>query len=301
MTPQKSVGASTKGFVSVLLAALIFGLYPAALRGVYADGGNAVAMLVLMTVTRALGLAGYCFAKREPLFRTNEDRKQALIGGAFQACSIIGIFLSLLYIPGPLMIIVVFTHTLMLLFFMAWRGEIKLGFVNVTTTLIALLGLTFVLDVWHVQSGAHWLGFALAFMSALATLSRLYVYGHQTQERHPIVVGAENFLVAAILTLPALFFETPHLPVSLIGNIYVLIGAASLTFGSFFMFWGISFLGAFQYSLIAKVEPIFTSLFSALLLGEVLKTEQYAGIILVTGSLAAYQLLSCKKKLFELR
>jgi drug/metabolite transporter (DMT)-like permease len=202
--------------------------------------------------------------------------------------------LSLLYIPGPLAIIIVFTHTLMLLFFMAWRGEIKLDVLNIMTTISALFGLTLVLDIWHLQSKTHWIGMGLAFITALSAVSRFYVYGKQTRERHPIVVGAENFLVAAILTLLVLLFQTPKLPSSMSGYAFVIVSCASIAFANFCMFYAISILGSFQYSLMAKLEPIFTSLFSVLLLKEILGLHQYFGIGLVVGSLAGYQFLRHK-------
>jgi len=85
--------------------------------------------------------------------------------------------------------------------------------------------------------------------------------------------------------MPALFFQMPRLPATLTGDAYVLLSCLSFTFGTFFMFWGISLLGSFQYSLMCKIEPIFTSIFSVLLLNEVLSAHQYGGIALVLASL----------------
>jgi|GEM_PF-1094525 drug/metabolite transporter (DMT)-like permease len=283
------------GLMCAALAALTYGLYPPASRAVYADGGNAVLLVIVMTWARGLGMGLYCALTRKPLFQTREDMKQGIIGGALQACSVFGIMFALLYIPGPLVIIIVYTHTLMLLFFMAWKGEIRLDGINIATTIMALFGLTLVLDLWHSQPEANWIGMGLAFMSALVAVGRLYVYGHQTQKRHPIVVGAENFLIAAVLTLPALFFQMPHLPASLTGDACLIAICASVIVANFCMFWGISLLGSFQYSLMAKLEPIFTSFFSVLLLNEVLSLHQYVGIALVTGSLAAYQIAQKRK------
>ncbi len=287
------------GVITAILASAVFGLYPATSRAVYADGGNAAAVILATAWARGLGLALYCLFARQRIFQTREDNKQAVIGGFFQACSNLGIFLALLYIPGPLVIIIVFTHTLMLLFYMAWRGEIKLDFLNIATTIVALLGLSFVLDIWHVQAKAHWIGMGLAFISALATVSRLYVYGHQTQVRPPIAVGAENLLVAAFLLLAVALFQAPHFPDTFMGNVYVAESCLSLTLGSFLMFWGISLLGSFQYSLMCKIEPVFTALFSVFLLNEVLGLYQYIGMALVLGSLAAYQIVCQKRRAKE--
>ena len=46
----------------------------------------------------------------------------------------------------------------------------------------------------------------------------------------------------------------------------------------------------------AKLEPIFTSLFSVWMLNEILSVHQYFGIVLVVSSLAVYQILRRAKK-----
>ncbi|MDD4617267.1 MAG: DMT family transporter [Alphaproteobacteria bacterium] len=282
------------GLVVAFFACIVYGVYPAASRAFYADGGNAVGMAVTSACLRGLCLAAWCLFRHIPMFRTAEDRKQALIGGFFQACSNLGIFFALLYIPGPLVIIIVFTHTLMLLFFMAWRGEIKLDVLNISSTVIALVGLTLVLDLWRTQPKGNWIGIGFALISAFATVSRLYVYGKQTQTRNALAVGAENFLFAAGFVALSAFFEPPALATTVTGNIHLALSCLSLVAGTFLMFIGIAKLGAFQYSLMCKMEPIFTSIFSVLLLGEVLSAHQYVGIALVLGSLAAYQI--CRKE-----
>ncbi len=280
------------GLLFAILGAILYGIYPPAARAVYQDGANAALVIIFMTFARGLSMALFCLRSRLPMFQTHDDCKQALIGGAFQACTTGSIFLSLLYIPGPLTIMIVFMHTLMLLFFMAARGEIKLNAVNISTTIVALLGLTLVLDVWQPQPGSHWIGMGLAFFAAIMCVGRQHAYGAQTATRNPIVVGAENFLVAAAITCVALFFEMPRLPQTLTGLFYLIVTCASVVLATFSMFFGIAILGAFQYSLMAKLEPLFTSLFSVLFLKEILSLSQYFGMALLIGSLAAYQLLS---------
>ena len=237
----------------------------------------------------------YCAAARKPLFGTREDIKQALIGGAFQTASVLCVFSALLYLSGPIVIIIMFSHTLMLLFFMAWRGEVKLDAATVTATVAALAGLSLVIDLWHPQPSGSWIGIGLSFLGALATVSRMYVYGHQTKTRNPAVVGAENFLVAALFSSFIALAVSLHLPVSSRGFIWLGVSSASMAFGTFCMFYGIAMLGAFRYSLFCKIEPIFTSLFSVWFLGEVLKPQQYMGIAVVVGSLALFQIYEQKR------
>jgi drug/metabolite transporter (DMT)-like permease len=48
--------------------------------------------------------------------------------------------------------------------------------------------------------------------------------------------------------------------------------------------------------MVVKTEPIFTALFSALLLSEVLNADQYAGIAAVIASLGAYQIMEQRRQ-----
>lgn len=62
------------------------------------------------------------------------------------------------------------------------------------------------------------------------------------------------------------------------------------------MFYAIAILGAFQWSLITKLEPISTALYAYLVLGELLRPSQYAGMGLVLVSLGLYQLWASREK-----
>lgn len=284
------------GLLIAVFAAVAYGVWPAAVRGMYANGANPVFALLVMTWMRGLSMAIFCLATRKPMFSSPRDIRQGITGGIFQAITLISVYLALTYISGPLMIIIIFSHTLMLLFYMAWRGEIRLDAFTVVTTAIALAGLSLVLDLWHKQPSGNWWGILLSFIGALATVSRLYVYGHQTQERHPIVVGAENFMTAAILVSFAVFYELPHAPTAT-GWGYALLGGVALSAATAAMFYGIMLMGSFRWSLLAKMEPVFTSLFSAYFVNEVLALRQYVGIAIVLSSLTLYQIVDYRRKM----
>jgi len=284
------LSATQLGILLAIASAVIMGVHAPAERGVFADGGNVALVMVVTTWARALVLALFCCVTRKALYQSREDTKQAFIGGAFQTLSIFCTFSALYYLPAPLVIIIIYSHALMLLFFMAWRREIKLDVTTVLTTISALGGLSFVLDLWHPQSSANWLGIGLSFMAALATVSRVYVYGHQTKTRNPAVVGAENFLVAAPLASLIVLVSPLQMPASTVGYMWLGLASVVLALGSFCIFYGISLIGAFRNSLFMKIEPVFTCLFSVWFLNEVLKPQQYLGIAVVVGSLVIYQI-----------
>ncbi len=292
------------GILVSIASCAILGIYPAASQAAYADGANATFVLFLTTFIRMLMLSAPCFLKRRVLFENKKNVKAALMGGFWQAVAGIGIMTSLLFIPGPVMLIIILSHALMLLFFMAWRGEIELDKATVLSTISALIGLTFVVDLWYAQPVSNWIGIGLAFMVAIAAVNRIYVYGQQMKTRNPMVVGAESFVFTMIFVLPVALWQGPQIPMTWAGWGWSVLSGLSLSIGGGYgMFYGIALLGSFRWSLFAKTEPIFTSLFAVLFLGQYLKWSQYGGILLVIVSLVVYQVLNqrrMKKKAFLL-
>jgi drug/metabolite transporter (DMT)-like permease len=279
-----------------ILTALFYGMYPSGAQAVYADGGNVVFMIIASTWMRMLFLLMVCVINRKAIFVTSADRRIALWGGALQILSVIGNFAAILYIPAPVAISIVYLHTLMQMLYMAWKKEIDLSFMIVTTTLAALLGVGLVLDVWHPQN-INWMGVSLALLSAVTAAARMYIYGRQTKGRNPAVVGVESFISASFLALLILLFKPIELPHSLPGYGWAAMSSLSIALGTLTMFYGIALLGAFSLSMIIKLEPIFTALFSIIVIGEILGWHQYLGILVVIGSLIAFQYYEHKNKM----
>lgn len=287
VTPNSSLG-----LIVAIASAIIFGLYPAAARGAYAEGANFSLVIIFTTWCRALSLILFCLITKKNLVPAPAQARAALLGGCFQALSIFGIIGALVYLTSAVVIVLMFTHTLMLLAYMAWRGELTLTPAVLVSTAVALLGITFVVDLWGALSQISVVGVGLALMAALATAIRLYVFGQEVKLFNPAVIGAQVFLVAAICSFVLCPFAWPELPKSTAGYQWLIACSLSLVLGTFGMFYGIALLGAFSWSLISKLEPIFTALLAFLLLGESLLITQYLGILLVTAALAFYQFYS---------
>lgn len=286
----------TRGILIAIGCAIIFGTWPPCVRAAYADGANPSSAILITTAARVLVLALFCLVTRKPLFATRMDTTMALRGGFFQFAAVATYIMAMVYLPGPVAITITFTHTLMLLFFLAWRGEVKLDGATLITTVMALVGLSFVLDLWNQTESLSLVGVGLAFASAICTMSRLYVFGKSTQSRNPAVVGAETFVVTMVFVLIMMLFMPPVMPASMAGYLWILGGSLSLAIGTFGMFYAIALIGSFRYSLLQKMEPTFTCIFSALLIGETLNWMQYAGIAAVIGSLAVYQYIDHRRK-----
>lgn len=291
---SESVGStsSSKLLWIPIVSAALFGLYPPAAQIAYSDGANVVAVVLVTTACRAISLLAFCGWRGLALRLDSAKRGSVVSAGFFQALSVFGIIGSLAYVPGPVTITILFSSTSLLLLWMGLRGESRLDFVTLTSTFTALVGIALVLDLLGSAEDLRWEGLALATVAALATTSRTYLYGKQTRETHPAVLGAQVFCVAFVCCLALFLYQIPELPNSFRGYLALAASAISLSLGTFGMFYGIARLGAFRFSLYLKLEPLCTSLFSVLLLGQVLTAWQYLGVGLVVASLTAYQLLA---------
>lgn len=284
------------GVVITILSALAYGIYPASAQKSYADGANPALIILLSTFLRGAALAAFCLLARKGLRPKPHEWRNLITVGILQALSVFGIIGALLYLPGPVMITLIFTSTFMLLLFLAFKGEATLSFTVIAATLSALFGVSLVVDAWHALDSLSIPGISLSMMAAVMTVGRMYIFGKQLNGGDPPVVGAQVFLVATIFCLPLLLVQTPHLPLSAAGYLWVGLCCLSLVAGTFGTFYGIAMLGPFRSSLMGKVEPIFTAIFSFIILGEVLNTYQYAGILLVIGSLGFFQYSQHKKQ-----
>ena len=284
------------GIVLAVLSAMIYGWCPAPARAVYADGANMMFVALASIFCRALCMSAYSVFRGFRLFSSETNWKRTLLSGLFQALSVIGIMGSLAYIESAITWVILFSYPLFLLMFQMVRGEHPKSPLAAIITLTALGGLAIVLDVGSVQSGANTVGVLLAFMGAVATTFRFYIYGKQMETMSPVVVGAENFIVALALLLLASLFMHPVLPQTLVGGGWMLVSVISMTAGSFLGFYGVGLMGSFRWSLLSKMEIIFVTLFSTFFFNEILKTSQYLGMLVVMGCLVAYQYVARPKK-----
>lgn len=277
------------GIGVVLLTTAIFGLYPTATRAVYQEGANAYFIILFTTFWRTLGLTAFCYATGNGLFQNATAVSSALWNGVCQTLTIVGILGAMVYLPGPVVIIIVFSHTLLLYLFGVFKQDHDGLFSTLLAVIAALFGLSFVVQLYDATQTIHLGGLALAVMASVTTALRLYAYGQLVKDRSPATVGAEAFIVALILIAMGSVQFDPVLPDTQVGWLWASLAALSLSLGTFGIFYGIRILGAFKFSFFANLEPVFTMTFAALLIQEILSGQQYFGMALIIGSLAVYQ------------
>lgn len=289
------------GIIIAIGSALVFGLYPAATRGAYAEGANVIFIILFTTFFRAGTMSLFCMASKRKLFKSKNDIKTAVENGFFQMASIIGILGGMAFLPGPVVITIMFSYTVLLYLYLVFKREEKLNAVTLLSVVMALIGLSMVVGAQDKFVDLSMIGLILAVMAALATATRMYRYGALLKRLDPAIVGAETFIFVLLFSCLLMFYEWPVTPVSSQGWMWAGVAALSLSIGNFGMFYGIQLLGSFKFAFFIKLEPIFGAIFAFMLIGETLTITQYLGMGVVVVSLCIYQLmqnnLNARKKL----
>lgn len=281
--------------VIAVSAAIAFGLYPPAAQLAYAHSANVSLVIIFTTFVRAISLVLFCRWKGLSLALPSEKVRSIVSAGFFQALSVIGIISSLQFIPGPVTITIIFSSTSLLLVYLWIIGERKPNLISGLTTVTALIGVALTVGFFSTMKSTNLFGVALASVAALATTSRIYLYGKEIKDYHPAILGAQVFSIAFAVTVLFALYEVPKFPTDVFGWYGILASALSLVLGTFGMFYGIQSLGSFRFSLFLKLEPAFTSLFSILILHQFLLPLQYLGMCVVLISLLTFSLYGEKK------
>lgn len=273
------------GILITLGSAMIFGLYPPAARIVYQEGGNITLVIIATTFCRMFGLVALTKYRGYKIFDDTKRMRLSSLAGITQIFAIIGILGGTYFMPGAIVIAIMFSWSLMLLLFTAWRKEITLNPVNLVATLTAIVGLSLVLDAYGHGENVNVAGVTLAFFAGIVTFAGVYIFGFISKIKSPLIVGSEMLIIAFACSLLLLFWQTPVLPRSDWGLLMLALCCMSLAIGSLGMFFGIKILGSYKYSMMIKVEPIFTAIFGILIAKNYLINGQYIGILLVVSSL----------------
>lgn len=288
------------GIVTALVGAAIFGIYPTAARAVYADGGSVSLMVVATLFCRMLTLVACTRIMRpdEKLFDQKDTRITTFFAGIMQGIGFLCILVAASFIPGGVVITIVFSYGVLLLFISAYFGDLQLNFVNLGASFTALAGLACVMKFGDIDP-AHMTGYLFAGAACLCIMGALYLYGQLSLKVSPMKLGAESFIIAFVVALPVLVWQAPELPQTRYGFGMMAVCCLAVSIGTIAMFYAIRHLGSYRFSMFSKMEPVFATIFGIALIGDDLSPVQYFGIGVVVLSLIALQLFD--KQFHKLR
>ena len=186
-------------------------------------------------------------------------------------------------------IIVQYTAPVWVLLYVAARGQQKLSLQKVAAVVLAVTGIALVIDLFKAGSGLHLDGYGLT-AALLASFSFAFynVAGHRIlacHDRWRVLVWTLAFAAAfwLVVNSPWKIAAAHYAPAQWV---FLFLFSMISVLGAFsFYFLGLQYLEPTRAIIASCLEPVFSILLAALLLGEVLRPVQTLGIILVLGAI----------------
>lgn len=278
------------GSLIALISSILFSFNLVLARMTYDAGSNALTVNLVRSACLTLSLyAAIRLAGRSVMLPPRERRASLLIG-LLWAVQMIGLLLSIRYMPVGLAVLTYYIYPLLLALIAAAMGRERITIWRILAMLAAFGGLALALDA--PGDSLDWRGVtaaltASACMASLMAWSERTVTGQDSRVITLHVMGASTcvFVVLAIvqggLALPA---GT--------GGWLAFIGASVFfSIASFCLFIAIGLIGPLRTGVIDNGSPIWAILFASLLIGEVLGPFQWLGAAIVVGAIVANQIL----------
>lgn len=290
MTGAAPAGSRLADMLPGLVAAVSFSVADILLKVVFSSGMDVLSLASLRGVIVVVFFMLWLRVQPPRVRHSNRERWIALGIGLMFSVTMFGLLQSVALLPVSIAILAYFIYPLLTGLAGAATGVDRVGWRALLAALAAFIGLGLMLG-FNLDDLAP-LGLASAFIAAVArvvTLLLTRAYLNRTDARlttwYSMVPSTALYLVA----LAAL--GTYSLPASGVGWAAFAGVTITTTLSTLMIYISASRIGPFRTALIMNLEPLLTTLFSMLLLGETLTLIQGAGAGIMIVSLVAFQLM----------
>ena len=269
----------SKGYVCIILSAVIFGCMPLMAKHIYADGANAITLVLLRNAISLPMLFGLAFARRESFSASPKRIASVILVGIF-GCAItpVLLFSSYNYMDSGTATVLHFVYPALVLVLELLFLRSRVRGANIIAILLCIAGIAF----FYPPGGAlNVTGSALALLSGLAYAAYIFLLGKFGRGS----MGGYAFsffatLGSAVALLAAcLLSDGFSLPKSLFGWLLCAVFAFVINVGAVVLFQNGAFLiGGQKASILSTVEPI-----TSLIIGFAFLNE-HVGLLSVIGS-----------------
>jgi drug/metabolite transporter (DMT)-like permease len=282
------------GVAFIVASALAFGAMAILARFAYADGVDTPTLLALR-----FGIAGACLLaiariRRLELPRRRDLRAVALLGGAGYGGQAATFFVALTLAPASLVALLLYLHPALVALLAAAFLHERMNAAKLVALVVALAGMA--LTVGPALQGGFGdfprLPVGIAFALAAAAIYSVYIVAatRLTERVAPLALSTVVVVSAAVVFATVAFANGPRWPSSSSGWLAVAGIALVSTVAAITLFFaGLARIGPTQASTLSTIEPMFTVVLAAALLGERIAPVQVAGGALI---LAAVLLLA---------
>ncbi|UFJ41067.1 DMT family transporter [Brevibacillus humidisoli] len=277
------------GSFFVLISAAAFAMIPIFALYAYEGGVSVATLLFLRFLIAGVLFFSYLFVKKSGRLKLTPQQliHLLLLGCFFYTMQSILYFSSVAYIPASLAALLLYTFPIYVSILSYLVDREPINGKTITSILISMSGLALVLGTSFGE--VEIVGVLLA-LGAAVSYALYIVLGNRTVQHLPPLVVSGYVSLFATCSLFVVGLATGGLALSFAPSAWwaVLGVAVVCTVIAFFTFFrGLSLVGSTRASVLSMIEPVVTSLFSALLFAERLSWLQMMGgaIVLIGASL----------------
>jgi drug/metabolite transporter (DMT)-like permease len=273
-----------------LTAAVSFSFADILLKVVFLDGVDALSLATLRGVVVVAFFMIWLRVGSPARQHTRRERMIALGIGLLFSVTMFGLLQAIALLPVSIAILAYFVYPLLTGLAGAATGVDRVGWRALAAAGAAFIGLAMMLG-FHLEALAP-IGLACAFIAAIArvvTLLLTRAYLNRADARLTTWYSMVPSTVVYLLAVAVVRSWT--IPATTIGWGAFLGVTVTTTLSTLLIYISTARIGPFRTALLMNLEPLLTTLFSILLLGETLTMAQAAGAALMIASLVAFQVM----------
>ena len=270
-------------------AALGFGAANVLGKVAFLDGAD---VLTLVTFRSLIGIAFvWTWLRFSPPARKHAPRERAVaLGlGLLFAANVVCVFKAISAIPVPIAILAYFVYPFLTGIAGAISGLDKLTWRGALAACVAFAGLALMIGAHHGEIATA--GLASAFTAAgcrtaMLLITRAELGGADSR----LTTGYSLVSSTAVLVIACLATWTWSVPQTLPGWFAFLGASFATTIAVLALFASTARVGPFRTAMTMNLEPVVSTLLSALLLAETIEGIQMLGAAIMIAALCAFQL-----------
>lgn len=276
------------GVALVVASTLAFAVGPVGARLAFEDGSNTLTVVALRGVVAAALMALLVVLFRQHFRLDRRAWPWTLACGTLQGIAVYGFLGSVALVPVGVAVLVFFTHPFLLAILAHWRGSERLTVRKAVLMGAAFSGLALVLGPELV--GTDLAGLALAALSSVAMSGMILCIGRAQQRASSTQVNLYATMVSTLgISLVATLLRAWAPPTGDTGWLGILAAGLGVGLGLLTFFAALRHLSLVRASVLSSVEPLFSILLAAAILGQALRPDQWVGALVIVGALSLFE------------
>ncbi|MSP00664.1 MAG: DMT family transporter [Acetobacteraceae bacterium] len=276
-----------------MTAALSFSGVDILVKVVFASGMDVMTMVTLRGILVVSFMFVWLRMRPAPVAHTRSQQRIAWVIGVLVGGTTFGLMMAISLLPVSIAILAYFAYPLLTGIAGGVTGLDRLGWPALLTALAAFLGLALMLGAeYHNLSGTGiaWALAAAGFRVVSLLMTRAYLNGTD-----PRLTTWYSMLPSTLLFLMGSFIVGEwHMPGNLLGWAAFIGGCVGSTLSQLLIYLSTNRVGPFRTAFIMNLEPLVTTIFSMLLLGEWLTPPQALGAMVMLVSLCVFQFVRAR-------